>query len=519
MKTKILKFRLLQRALVVLAGTVLIPGAVSLRAADDLLINGFDTAGEASGWQRWWGSALQTYEWDGTMDADSNPNSGALKATIVFDKVLYGGDNQFAVRKDFGTVDGAQYTNLVFDLFWDPNSPQRSFGDFGYMEPGFRNQDFTQNWLPGFAVSTTPGWQHIVLRIDGTAPKIETIAGVVLKMWSGDPTWGQTGTAIFWVDNVKLIAKQGEAPPPPTLYAEKTIPGLRVFASAAGAQYQRQNIRTVGNQYSWVGASQPVTYSITIRDYPGGTYNNFQTHLFIVPGTALPTWETAPDWNEPNVVFLNLGNNANGSGYAVFRYKTNQPNGNSTFYTTSGSIASIGSPQMRGTWSLTFDPGGQISLTSPSGANTNFAMPPEAVSLFTGPAYAYVGVQPNSLANIGQSVTFARIEISGLANPIDESFSSATLPSTLEVVADHTAGILPVPPEAVMWLNWSLPDRGFSLEYTDGLDEGDDFGVPFTIWNPLTVTPAQIGGLKRALIFPNADPAKTKAFFRMKSGP
>src|SRR5258706_310309 len=78
---------------------------------------------------------------------------------------------------------------------------------YGYLEPGFRNQDYSQNWLPGFSIPTTPGWIHVVLPINPNAPKIDTIAGVVLKMWSGDSTWGQTGTTTFWLDNVKLIAR------------------------------------------------------------------------------------------------------------------------------------------------------------------------------------------------------------------------------------------------------------------------------------------------------------------------
>jgi hypothetical protein len=127
------------------------------RAADDIVIDTFDTAETSGTWVRWWGSALQTYEWDGTVDAEGSATSGSLRATIQFDLAAYGGDNQFAVRRDFSQVDGSQYTNLVFDLLWEPTSPRRSFGDFGFLEPGFRNQDFTQNWLPGFAVSTNPG--------------------------------------------------------------------------------------------------------------------------------------------------------------------------------------------------------------------------------------------------------------------------------------------------------------------------------------------------------------------------
>ena len=46
--------------------------AAGLRAADDFLLNAFDSETEASQWARWWGSALQTYEWDASVDADGN---------------------------------------------------------------------------------------------------------------------------------------------------------------------------------------------------------------------------------------------------------------------------------------------------------------------------------------------------------------------------------------------------------------------------------------------------------------
>ena len=490
----------------------LLAAAAGLQAADDFVINTFDTAVEASQWSRWWGSAMQTYEWDGAVDADSNPNSGSLKVTVQFNLAAYGGDNQFAALRNFGSLDGSQYTNLVMDLLWDPGSPQRSFGDFGYLEPGFRNLDFTQDWLRAGAVPTNGGWIHLVLPINPNAPKIDTIAGVVLKMWSGDPTWGQTGRAVFWVDNVKLIARPEIGTPPPTLGLERPTPGLRIFASAPGSQYQRQSIRTVNPAYSWVGASDPVTYSLTISDYPGSAYSGFQTHLFLVPGTGIPTYENSPDWNEPNVVFLQIANNMDGSSYGAFRYKTNLPNGNSMLF-GNGTLAAIGSPQIRGSWNLTFNPSGEIILTTPSGASTNFTMPPDAVSLFSGSTYAYFGAQPNSFGAIGQSLTLAHLQVTGVGNPIDETFSAPTLdPNLWQVIAEDTAGLIPVPPDAVFWVTWTLPDRGFTSQVVD------DFQLAIDgLWSDFPLMSTQIGDLKRALILQSQLPPSFTGnyFFRL----
>src|SRR5262245_46354640 len=79
------------------------------RAADDIILNTFDLDSEVAQWARWWGAAGQTYEFDGTVDADGNPNSGSLKATIRFDLAAYGGDNQFALLRSFSLTDGSQY--------------------------------------------------------------------------------------------------------------------------------------------------------------------------------------------------------------------------------------------------------------------------------------------------------------------------------------------------------------------------------------------------------------------------
>lgn len=494
-----------------LTATLIVVAAGPLQAADDILIDAFDTADGASQWSRWWGSAAQTYEWDATVDADNNASSGSLKVTIGFDIATHGGENQFASIRGINSTDGSQYTNLVFDLRWAPSSPQRSGGDFGYLEVGFRNADFSQNWLPGFAVSTNEGWQRISLPINPNAPKITDLTGVTFKMWSGDSASGFTGTATFWVDNVRLIARTDTEVPPTTLQIEKARPGLRIFTSAGG-QYQRQSIRTVNPAYTWVGAQEPVTYSVTIDDYPSGNYSGFQTHLFLIPGTDIPTWETSADWNRPNVIFFHVENNADGSAYAAFRYKTNQPSGNSMLF-GNGMLAGLGAASARGTWSLTFAPDGNIALTAPGGAVTNFAMPTDAVALFSGSTYAYFGAQPNQVANVGQSTIFSRIQISGVGSPIDSTFSAGLDSTTWQAIADDATGLVTVPPDALYWLNWTLPDRGFGLEAAEDLNE-----ITPEFWTGFAPTIiGQIGNQRRSLVYETQLPFSFTGnyFFRM----
>jgi hypothetical protein len=318
-------------------------------------------------------------------------------------------------------------------------------------------------------------------------------------MWTGsDPNTSLLdGTTVFWVDNIRLRAKATNAPPipAPTMAIEKPAArGLKLFASAPGAQYQRQGIRTVNPAYSWVGAIDPVTYSVTISEHPG--VGGFQTHIFLVPGSGIAPTDNAVDYSQPNAVFLDIQANAAGA-FANFRYKTNEPNANSFLY-GAGTIAGVGSSTVLGTWNLTFNPDASIVLTSPSGGSTNFMMPPDAVALFGGPLYAYFGVQPNNPNNIGLSATLGRVQISGAATPVDETFSNGLNNELWEVVAVDPAGIIPVTPEALYWISWTVPDVGYRLQTA--------FGLPGT-WSDLSVAAPQLGNRKRALVYPPQLPA------------
>ena len=123
MKTRILSnkgFNSLWLAL----GLISLPDQV--KAAENIVYN-FNDAASAS-FTRWWGAAVQTYEFDATTDANNNPSSGSQKITAVFNLATYGGDNQFAAQYNPGSINGVDYTNFVFDIRFDPSSPQRSSG-------------------------------------------------------------------------------------------------------------------------------------------------------------------------------------------------------------------------------------------------------------------------------------------------------------------------------------------------------------------------------------------------------
>jgi hypothetical protein len=503
------KFGSFMRAI---AGSLALAAIATAQAqTPDFIVNNFDADTEAASWVRWWGAAVQTYEFDPTVDANASASSGSLKATIEFDRATHGGDNQFALVGSFpenAVVDGSQYTNLVFDLRWDPNSPKRAGGDFGFLEIGFRRADFSQLWLDPLTVPATAadGWMRVTLPISAASAGIDQITGIVFKLWSGDPTTGFIGNTVFWIDDVHLEGRENTTVPQPTMFIEKAEPGLSIFASSSG-QYDRQNIQTVEATQSFVGASSPVTYSFTIADYPGAETPGFQTHLFLVPGEGLT--DNTPDWNQPNVIFLDIQNNAAGGANATFRYKTNSPAGNSMIYNSNpdngpvGALASIGSDTIIGTWSLTFTNDTSVTITTPSGTSTNFAFPAESAALFANPLHVYLGVQPNQLANRGLGARFTSFQTVGTANPINETFAGVVPEENPEAApnldplvwrraAVDAAGIILTPPNATYIVEWTVPAIGFKLQRAETLTNPE--------WVDVTTPTTQVGSRVRAAI-------------------
>lgn len=86
-----------------------------------------------------------------------------------------------------------------------------------------------------------------------------------------------------------------------------------------------------------------------------------------------------------------------------------------------GTLAIINDVSPIGTWTVKFENNTSITLTTPSGTSTNFAMPTEA-ALFADPLYVYLGSQPNQLANIGQAVTCFAIPSHGRADALGRQF-------------------------------------------------------------------------------------------------
>lgn len=512
------------------AGLILLGWSSWVQAQEDLVVGRFDTEDEVIQWTRWWGGAPQLYEFDSSVDAGGSAGSGSLKATVDFDLATYGGDNQFALQGAFpdgSPIDGTLYTNLVFRVRWSSESPLNAGGDFGNLEYGLRNSDWSQTGLGSRTLQSGDADQWVEIRapIDPATPKLESITGVWLKVWSGGDG-GLTGSSVFWVDDVILLANTNTAPPPPpSLALSAATPGLRMAASAAGVQYQRQSVRTQAadadgnpNAYSWVGSASPVTYAIDVRALPDRDHSGFQTHIFLIPEAGMPygPGDTSIDWNAPHVIFFDIVNGADGTATGTFRYKTNQPSGNSMIFNAdpeagpAGTLAGLTEPTPVGTWSITFRNSTEVTVTGPSGASTNAVLPAAAADLFADPLYAYFGVQPNQVSNIGQSATLGSIRITGVPVPLEETFSGDTIDAAKwAVVAADATGIVLAPPTAKYWLSWAAPATGFVVQSSPSLLPGSwiDPGVNESI--------VQIGGQRTVLIPASALPGTGAGYFRL----
>lgn len=498
------------------AGVLLLVSAGSIRAMDDYIVDRFDTGVPTQWWATWWGNGAIT--WDGSEDADGNPNSGsALMSgnTIV-------NQNTYVIARSFGRwawdsaiiVDVSQYTNLQLYLKWDkdnssmPLSTYNTSGD--RLRVGFMPQ--SRAWGGGAIVyldaATIPeaasnNWVQINIPINQNLAGLNEACALVFKRW--DPAANNGLTVRFWVDNIKLQAPVAP-PPPPTVRLAPATPGLQMMSTPTGGN-NRYSIRTTNPDYSWVDATSPVTYAITIKQYPNfPAYPYFQTHWFLVPASGLP-WgpgDTAVDWNSTNLIFFHVQSNPDGSGYARFMWRTNGTGwgqgSNQVWNRTNPPIPAISSSTILGKWSLTFSQNTNITLTAPDSSSTNFALPSEAVDYFRDPVgmYAYAGMQPNRTENVGQASIFARIEIKGGVNAeLDDTFPGPALASHWTKVAADPNGIQIVPDGMPYWLSWTLPDSGFSPIWSPVLGAGANWtdpglGAPISVGDRKVLVPASL---------------------------
>ena len=466
---------------------LIVAGSVAIGQAQtftNIILLSFDTSGDPYvNMVQWWGGDVWSVAWDGTQNCPDPlvppvAGSGALEFTInwtdtsgvsgnpqpqfcFLDGVNGGGWNT-AFNVTAGTPVNGFFYDLDFDYMFDPGSARSANdGSFGSLQVGFAMPGWSQTWVwnnNGNGI-TNQGWNHVHQYVDPTLPNINQIGGFTI-IFPWQTSTGNTNAfytnanqvTTFWLDNIVFTTNLTKPLKPPTLTLKPVAPtpGLNIQTTAAAGTYDRDCIATV-NSYSWVGnGSTPVTYSITINKYPGTNNPNCQTHIFLASGAggAQPGTESGPDWNEPNCIFLQIQNNADGSASGRLMWKTNDPGANDQLW-GSGWIGTLNDTKgVLGTWSLTFVNDTNVTLTTPSGVKTNWVFGDETSlqNYFPqGSVIADFGFQPNAAANVGEGAVYTEVKDSQ-GSPRRLTTISPKRPST------QTRGSLGQPSrQALLW--------------------------------------------------------------------
>jgi hypothetical protein len=466
-------------------------------------VQGFNAA---TGWAQ-----PGTNEWSSTENAGGGAAPGALKLINNFSNVP-SGYQQVVFQKEFA-FDPSRYTYLDLDLKLDSASYTRANGtDCGYFEMILACNGWQWKGLGAQRMYVTNNnWIHMSLPIAGQG--ITNMQAFLFKLGENS----LTNTVILYVDNIKFWYP--ETPPTVSIAKASGIGGgLEIVSTNPTYEWTRQNIVTPAdyNSWSWMDIANPVIYSFTITNFPSPASNpGFRAHMYMVNYNTLPgdkNWEsTYPgiDWNASNIVAVALANNAGGGVDFAFAFRTNFAYANIT-----NVLATIHDTSALGTWTVTFENNTSVTLTTASGATTNFTFPAEAAAYFAGDMLLHFGTFKNGFVNNGAVATFSRIKVEGTGSPypIDETFPGPTLnPDPNAAILWRTAadlsGLNIIPPGTAWWLYWTLPDTGFSPQISGSVTgTWSDPGITFI---------NEVSTGKKGAVPASSIPAGNSAFLRL----
>lgn len=457
--------------------------------------NKFNVSSDAASWIYWYGinPGNSAMVWDGTVDASNDPNSGSLLFDCTFpasnQQAWFGTfHNRYGYDTD-QTHDATKYTNVVFDIKVDPISVLSTAGTYGDLQLGFYNgADFGSFANVTIPASAASGWVHLSMPINPTVPNLGTVAGIDFRIQSYNNYANPIGRLKFWMDNLKMVVSP-VAIPPPTISSVFTTPvqGLNLLSySGNGNEFQRTSIAyNTHTGVGWLGSPTPVTYSITITNFPSSIYTNYQAHIFVTTGNPPTIYNAATDYSETNVIFFDVHNNPNGTGTGNFRYKVNEEQSNSNLFGTeyigtgsAGTLTNLVAPTVLGTWSLTFSQDTNVTINGPGGAALSFSLRPAIVANFIEPLNVIFGGQPNRqsdanpTANVGQTVVLSAVGITNGGSVVaSDDFTADTAFDSVnwfKLTADLNA-IQLIPAGSAKWIKWSLPDASFGLQVSTNL--------------------------------------------------
>lgn len=221
-------------------------------------------------------------------------------------------------------------------------------------------------------------------------------------------------------------------------------------------------VKTFG--YSWVTRGAPVTYSFSVGQSSCGA-----PFVRLIGGSAPVGFASSA--LARNFISLEVEEPYGSAVRASLLFKvdtTNEP----------PVIATLSTPSILGTWSLTMS-GTNATIKAPDGTEQTAAIPEAALARFADPMSVYFGsAQRNSL-----DVTLKRLQITGVSEPLDETFDASKLDSSRwEVSRNWLCSSVIVPKDARFWLSsYGLsPYSGFKLQTSTSLLPGSwqDFPIP-----------------------------------------
>ena len=343
-------------------------------------------------------------------------------------------------------------------------------GNLGTLQIGL--ETVAGSWLRTYVTEyliplSATNWTHVDRALSPSLANIDKVVGFFYKMSST-----HTNTLTFNIDNV-MVTKPPPAVAPPTLGIRKPDPaGVLVTMNNNLDQYQRDGISTPegGGPYLWTAqGSYPVTYSLTIADFPrAATHAGFEAHMYLANGdTAYASDQTvgAPDWNVPDIFILRIQNGGAGNVWAEIWWKTNAPYANAT----NMALQALASSAV-GTWTLTFTNSTEGTLTGPGITATNFTLPADAVLNNFSPATSFMqfGMYKNDGANNGHNNqahgTFSQVAFTGAAAPFDDPFTGSTLTDAYAWRKTSATAVQFVPTGTALVVDWTLPATDFNAQ-------------------------------------------------------
>jgi hypothetical protein len=287
----------------------------------------------------------------------------------------------------------------------------------------------------------------------------------------------------------------------------KPVPGLEMTALGT-SEWDRQIIRTVNSNYTWLGASGPVSYSVDVAKLGDNANPNFCFFMHFVPGVADPNRNDS-DWHETNCLMLRIENQASGAGWASLRFKTNAFDSNGVLY-GAGDLGGVWNASALGTWTVTFNQNANITITTPGGDTFTTNLPPEVVSVFNSVPGMQVnyGIIPNAKSRIGLSAVITRARITGTPEAnIDSSFLGQGVDTNIWKVMCAPNAIQSIPTDAAWLVSWTLPDAGFKLQTRAAMGTGS--------WTESTNASTIAGERKKTLFRQSELPSANSGYFAL----